>query len=142
MAVSLAAVACSDGAQTTLPPRPTLLSVTMADLGFAHRPGANPGRVIVEARNDDTVAHQLVIVRLPDDMVGTLADQLRSETRRPAQTLQQSGFAPGERRAFAVDLPAGHYGFVCFVTDPDGESHARKGMASDLWVGPPPRAPG
>lgn len=136
--LALAAMTACDGGNATagaaLPPGPTVLSVEMSSYRFQHDQQAMAGRVVVNARNVDDLAHQIVLVRVPDDLEGTLAEQLRSETRRPAQTLQQLSVEPGRRRAFALDLAPGRYGFVCFVTDDDGVTHARKGMASDLFV--------
>ncbi len=98
LVVGLALGGCGGGSPVTLPARPTLVAVSMRDYRFDHRPTAAPGRVVVAAANDDTVAHQFVLVRLPDDLTGPLVDQLRSEARRPAQTLQQFTLAPGGGR--------------------------------------------
>lgn len=108
--------------------------VSAAEYRFAHLATVREGRVVVRARNAGRVGHEVILVRLPDDQAIPLAEQVLSATRRPVETVAQLSLAPGDRGAFAVDLAAGHYGFVCFVSDPDGETHARKGMASDLRV--------
>lgn len=121
---------------TPLPSGPTVLTMEMTRYRFLNVASVKPGRVIVDVRNVDTIDHQLVMVKIGENVPGTLAEQVRSDARHPAQTLQLFGVATGERRTFAVDLPVGRYGLLCFVTDPDGISHAHKGMASDLWVQP------
>ena len=41
---------------------------------------------------------------------------------------------PGDDEVFAVDLPPGRYGFLCFVEFPEGGTHAFRGMNSEFRV--------
>lgn len=137
LAVGLIVVsACSGGGRRAAPrpPRPAVVTVSMREYRFEHQPAIAPGRAVFRVANAGGIDHQLVLVRLPDDLPGTLDEQLHSATRRPVETIYQFGFRPGDAAVFAADLPAGHYGFVCFLQDPDGTPHALKGMSSDLWV--------
>lgn len=113
----------------------TVLEVTMDDYRFEHSATVPAGRVIVEARNEGHVDHQLVMVALPDDFLTSIGDQLASSTRRAFPTLAHlPPRPPGKRGVFAVDVPPGRFAFICFVKDADGVQHADRGMSSDLRV--------
>lgn len=116
------------------PTGPAMVVVRTTEHRFAHPAVIRAGRVVVRARNAGQLGHEVLLVRLPDDIAVPLAEQVLSDTRVPVETVGQLGLMTGDRGSFAVDLAPGRYGFVCFVTDPDGETHARKGMASDLTV--------
>lgn len=118
-----------------LPPSPVIVSVTMDEYSYAHRPHIKAGRVVFRLRNAGQVRHELLLVRLPDDLEGTLDEQLRSSARRPVTTLSALAAEPGDAGIFAADLAPGRYGFLCFLDDGDGTTHALKGMSSDLFVG-------
>lgn len=136
--VPLAAVVVGASCQSSrrsLPAGPTTVEVIMSDHHFEYEPPAAPGRVVFEARNDGVSEHELVLVRLPDDLP-PLAEQLRSRDRRVIPTIASlSSRPPGRTGTFAVDLEPGRYGIICFVEDPGGVQHARKGMSSEFQVG-------
>ncbi len=46
--------------------------------------------------------------------------------------------APGGTQAVAVNLVAGNYIMLCFVSDEDGVPHVAKGMIAPFEVAPPP----
>lgn len=129
-------VSCSsDKSPRGLPSSAPVIAVTMKEYQFRHQPGAPRGRVIFRVRNEGELAHQLLLVRLPDDMTGTLDAQLRSPNRRPVRALESLPVsAPGKTSVFAADLEGGRYGFVCFLKDSGEVTHALKGMSSDLRV--------
>lgn len=136
VAVALAG-GCNDQAPQAkvLPPPPPVVQVTMAEYRFENVAEVRRGRVVVRAHNRGMLGHQLVLVKLPDDLEGTLDQQLHSAERRPVQTLQlMPTVAAGGDAVFAADLAPGRYGFVCFITDAAGQSHALKGMNSELRV--------
>ena len=102
----------------------------MADYSFQHPPEVAPGRIVFRISNAGARVHSLVLVELPEDLP-PIGEQLRSDTRQPVANLARLPERPGgSRDTFAVDLVPGRYGMVCFVTDPDGVSHALKGMSS------------
>ena len=107
----------------------------MDEYSYTHRPEIRPGRVVFRVANAGQLRHELVLVRLPDDLEGTLDEQLRSSARRPVTTLSALATEPGDSGIFAADLAPGRYGFLCFLDDGDGTTHALKGMNSDLFVG-------
>lgn len=106
----------------------------MREYGFDHATQLAAGRLVFRVTNSGTIPHSLVLVALPED-VPPIGEQLRSGNRRGVSTFAQvPQRPPGSRDTFAVDLIPGRYAFVCFVTDPDGVSHALKGMSSELRV--------
>jgi len=106
----------------------------MTEYAFRHPPTVPPGRQVFRVTNAGSAPHSLVLVALADD-VPPILEQLRSDTRRATPTLAKlPSRPPGSHDTFAVELPAGRYGLVCFVIAPDGVSHATKGMASEFRV--------
>lgn len=106
----------------------------MAEYRFGHVANVPAGRQVFRITNIGAEPHSLVLVALTED-VPPILEQLRSDTRRGASTFAKVPTRqPGSRDIFAVELPAGRYGLVCFVTAADGVSHALKGMASELLV--------
>ena len=106
----------------------------MSEYRFDFVPPPAPGRLVFRAENRGTIDHSLTLVVLPEDYP-PLDEQLRGETRRGATTiasLRRRG--PGLKGIFAVDLPPGRYGLVCFVPDADGTLHALKGMNAEFRV--------
>lgn len=131
-----APVACRGSSRPTALPRPpTEVAVGLSEYAFVHEPTVPAGRALFRPYNRGQANHEVLLIRLPEGLTGTIQDQLRSSTRRPVETVEVvAGLRPGESAVFAVDLLPGRYGFVCFVDDPDGTSHASKGMTSELTV--------
>jgi hypothetical protein len=106
----------------------------MSDYAFQHPPDVAPGRVVFRISNAGSRTHSMVLVELPEDLP-PIREQLRSDVRQPVDNLARLPDRPaGSRDTFAVDLVPGRYGMVCFVADPDGVSHALKGMSSEFRV--------
>lgn len=106
----------------------------MSDNLFQNPATVPAGRQVFRITNRGATNHSLVLVSLPED-VPPIVEQLRSDDRRGVPTFAKvPARPPGSDDIFAVDLPPGRYGLVCFVTDPDGVSHAAKGMASEFRV--------
>ena len=107
----------------------------MQEYRFLLRPPTAPGRVVLRIRNTGHLRHDLVLTQLPEDLPPIL-DQLQGSTRRNATNIASvRPRSPGSRTAIAVDLAPGRYAIICFVQDPDGQQHARKGMAAEFWIG-------
>lgn len=122
------------GSSQALPPPPRRFDITMQEYAFDHLPVAPSGRVVVQVHNAGSLPHQLVLVKLPEDLP-PLAEQLRSDTRQAVDTLANLTDRPaGSRNTIAVDLDPGRYGLVCFLRDPDGLQHHAKGMSSEFRV--------
>lgn len=131
----LVVTACAPAASAPLPPQPSSVAVRLDEYRFGYDPAVPAGRVIFEVDNEGTIDHQLILVRLPEELPGTLDDQLRSSTRQSAPTfISLPPLVPDQGTTFAADLGPGRYGMVCFLLDPEGTNHALKGMSSEFWV--------
>ena len=134
LALGLAVLLPSCGGHP-LPDPPPVVDVILGDFSISHRVRVPEGRVVFRARNAGQADHELVLVGLPPSFTLSIDAQLRSDTRRAFPT---KGYLPrrpaGSRGTFAADLEPGRYGFVCFVSDPDGKTHALKGMSSEFTV--------
>lgn len=129
------AAACTSGASgEALPPPPAKMDVTMREYAFDNPSTVAAGRVVFRVHNAGTMDHEAILVRLPDD-APPIAEQLRSESRMGVETVATlRDRAPGSDGTSAADLRAGRYAFICFIADPDGKSHADKGMSSEFRV--------
>ena len=106
----------------------------MNDFSFAHAGVVPPGPLVIRATNVGRVAHQLLLVKVPPG-VRSLKEQLQGTRRRASHPVAFiPDRQPGQTGMFAVDLPAGRYGLVCFVPGPDGVPYALKGMSSEFRV--------
>lgn len=142
-AAGLLAASCSPtgdgGRPADLPASPPVVAVTLREYRFHLDPDVPAGRVVFRIRNAGKVAHRPALLPLEEDLP-PLDEQLRGPVR-----LAVSPFAgvrtraPGARGAFAVDLvPGTRYGLICFIRDPDGSSHALKGMSFEFRAPRPP----
>lgn len=107
----------------------------MREYGFDHASLVAAGRVVFRVRNAGTLTHELVLVALPEDFP-PIDVQLHSGDRQGVDTVAAvHNRPPGTTTTFSSDLSPGRYAFICFVKDPDGVSHALKGMSSEFRVG-------
>jgi hypothetical protein len=92
------------------------------------------GRVVLQVVNRGRLVHRMSLVPLPEELPPIDA-QLHGDERRVLSTLAAiADTPPGASGSVAVDLTPGRYAFICFLTDPDGESHALKGMADEFRI--------
>lgn len=119
-----------------LPPTAPEVVVRMSDFRFDVESDVPSGRVVFRVVNEGAADHLLVLLRLPADF-GPIAEQLRGDQRRSVTSLAGVPVRrPGTPGVFAVDLDTtNRYAILCTIVDPDGQSHAQKGMAADLRVG-------
>lgn len=127
----------------TAPPLPTaspVVMVTMREYRFDYDPAVAGGRVVFRFVNKGQVPHRPALVPLTED-IPPIAKQLRGSKRRAVKTFAGiTDRRPGATGTFAVDLVAGRrYALICYARDPDGSSHAQKGMASEFRPYRPPR---
>lgn len=93
------------------------------------------GRAVFTVPNAGRIEHQMQVLALPESFPATFEEQFRSENRvavMPIMNLPRQG--PGSTAVFALDLAPGRYGLICFLDDPDGTSHAGKGMTAIITV--------
>lgn len=127
-------VGCAPGAAAPLPPTPPVVEISVEEHTVDYDGDIPAGRVVFRVRNDGTEEHRLALIPLPEGMP-PIKEQLAGDERRPVEPLAGiANRAPGERGVFAVDLDAGRYGLVCFATDDDGTTHARKGEATEFTI--------
>lgn len=106
----------------------------MREYGFRLDPPSRAGRTVFTARNEGQRPHEMVLVALPQGFP-PIAEQLRGDTRRAVDTVATvPARRPRASGAFAVDLGPGRYALLCFLTDPDGMQHARKGMSTEFTI--------
>lgn len=139
--VALGAVpGCSGDGETAaaLPAQPEVVAVTLAEYSVDRRPDVvEAGRVVFEVHNAGRRDHSLTLFRIPDQVKGTLDEQLHSPRRLPASPLAVLATRrPGQDSYVALDLPPGRYGLVCFLKDADGTAYALKGMNGEVTVSP------
>lgn len=126
----------SDNAQKNRSPLPAaapVVVVSMGEYSFDYHKTIPRGRAVFRFVNEGRVAHRPALLPLPED-VPPIAEQLRGSKRRTINPFGGvSDRPPGATGTFAVDLQAGRrYALICYARDPDGSSHALKGMASEF----------
>lgn len=116
-----------------LPTASPVVVVTMSEYRFDYDPAIPSGRVVFRFVNEGQASHRPALLPLPEDLP-PIDQQLRGSKRRGI-----SPFAgvydrrPGATGTFAVDLVAGRrYALICYAQDPNGSSHALKGMNSEF----------
>ncbi len=116
-----------------LPPPPPVVMVSMDEYVFSYDPQIPGGRVVFHFINNGLVPHRPALIPLSDD-VPPILDQVRGADRRAAAPFAGTpNQEPGAIGKFAVDLlPNQRYALICFARDPDGSSHAQKGMVSEF----------
>lgn len=129
LALALLVAGCQAGARV-----PETAQVTLAEYRIEPPAAVEAGRVVFAVTNTGELEHELLVVRLPEDLP-PLDEQLRGTNRR--HVLPLAGLPPvppGADATFAADLTAGRYGLVCFLTDADGQPHALEGMNAEFVV--------
>jgi len=126
--------ACGGGGRrSVLPPRPTVVDVRMRENKFDYNRVIPSGRAVFRAVNVGHEAHRLTLLPLAPDLP-PIDQQLHGAMRSP--TLPFAGtlaLRPGDTSSFAVDLrPGVRYALICFLVNPQGQSHALLGMNSEF----------
>jgi hypothetical protein len=105
----------------------------MTDYRFVFDRRVSGDETLFRIRNVGHLAHQLKLFILPDDLP-PLDAQLHGADRRILQPVVSLPVAPsGKAQEFVYDLaPGQRYGYICLLADPDGVSHALKGMNAEL----------
>lgn len=128
--------ACGGGAQLRLPVGPAHTEVVMDEFSFSAPGELGAGRVVFQVSNSGAIRHEVIVIEVPEG-VSSLEEQLRSEERRATTTLSViPPQEPGEGTVFALDLPSGRYGLLCFLkAGGDGKTpHALRGMNAEFEV--------
>lgn len=141
LVVAVAVASCTPGidtAELAAPIDPQVVEVTMRDGRYLlkHDQTLRAGRVEFRVSNDGTVDHDLSLVKLPDGVAG-VKEWLDSGVSGVSPVYIMADRAPGEDATFAVDLPAGRYGMLCFTTNSNGTPHYKQGMVADFEIAQP-----
>jgi len=130
--VGLLAAGCHP-APALLPPPPATVEVSMSEYRFDHRP-VPAGRVVFRLGNVGRIPHRFALVPLPEDFP-PIEQQLHGEEREVVEPLASvPDVPPGGRGIVAADVKQGRWAMICFIVDPDGTSHALKGMATEFRI--------
>lgn len=135
VAVSVLLVAgCQTLGTQSWPPERPVIDMTMRDYSFDYEKPLPAGQVVFRVDNAGTVNHRFVLIPLPEDFPPIDVDLRDDEQRNVTPLAGIRDIAPSGETTLAVDLVPGRYAFVCFVLAEDGETHALKGMTSEVRV--------
>lgn len=105
----------------------------MTEYRFDYNPVVPPGRVVFRVQNAGRVGHRLAVLPLADDLPPIDAQPRGSERQVIAPFAGVPPRRPGSTGTFAVELaPGRRYAMICSLVDPEGKSHALKGMNSEF----------
>lgn len=145
----------SDTTETTAPsqksgnaPIDNAMTVTTPGMAFETTGSLKPGVGSITLDNTDDVTHMLAFAQVKD---GVTVDQIKTALGKseeqagklfadagpngPAPLGTPALVGPGESSTVtALDLKAGTYGMVCFLTDAQGEPHWKMGMIHEVKV--------
>jgi hypothetical protein len=127
----------------SLQPQPegdtAVLGVNMTEYAFEpNAPSVEAQPVVIfHGVNAGAEPHEMIVVQLPEGV--TVEQLLADESLFDQVQFYGFGFAePGQQTDVAlVGLDPGVYTLLCFVTAPDGEPHAAKGMFVEIEVTAP-----
>ncbi len=124
---------------STMAPEPTPdVTLQLVDYTFTFAPALSAGKHVIRVDNAAQQPHEFVIAKL--DSGKTLADMVKwaGTYKGPPPGMPMGGvaaIAPGTHAFVSLDLPAGDYVVMCFVSDAkDGKPHLEHGMAMQLKV--------
>ncbi len=117
------------------------VSVGLADFEFDAPETLAAGETTFEVKNNGPQAHEMAVFSLDEgitteDVLAILTGEVELQGPPPfAFTGQVAVMSPGESGVTTLDLEAGTYALLCFVTDPDTEApHFALDMAQALVV--------
>jgi hypothetical protein len=121
-----------------------VVSVKMKEFGFEFDAAGitSAGPIIFDIENAGSQRHHLQLFKLPPSVRGTPAVFDLLGSANPPDGFDQIGgtnvYAPGTKAKAAINekLAPGHYVFLCFLpdTEGDGDAHFVKGMLSEFDV--------
>ncbi len=119
------ATATSSGPQTTV-------SVAENDFAIAPSPASGPsGDYTFNVTNSGPTTHEFVIIKtdLPADQLPVENSEVNEDDPRLQHIDEVEDLAKGDSSSFSVNLPAGHYAFICNLP-----GHYQLGMHIDFTV--------
>ncbi len=115
------------------------ITIHAVDFSYNAPTQIQSGLVTITLINDGKEDHQAQLARLND---GVTMDQLMAalqkgpDTALPLVTLAggPNAIQPGQKQTVTVNLPAGNYVLLCFVSGADNVPHLAKGMIAPMTV--------
>ncbi|HEV3474240.1 MAG TPA: hypothetical protein VG602_02620 [Actinomycetota bacterium] len=98
-------------------------------------PELEAGETTFVLTNSGQEPHEFSLFQITSDMA--LEDLFELRQDELEQHIHDEGHAaakPAKTDELTAELSAGRYGYVCFISAPDGEPHALKGMAGEFTV--------
>ncbi len=119
---------------------PQQVTITATEFNFAAPDTIAPGMTAFTLVNSGAQEHHAILARLDDGK--TMADLAAEMAKQAGETPEwlkfygaASGIHPSNSTGSTVDLPAGNYVLICFISDTaDGTPHMTKGMLRPLVV--------
>ena len=124
------------------------MTVTTPSMSFETSGSLKPGVGAITLDNTDDVTHMMALAQLKDgvttDQIAAAMDKGEEEAGKlfadagpngPAPLGSPALVGPGQSSTVtALDLKAGTYGMICFLTDSKGEPHWKMGMINEMTV--------
>ena len=113
------------------------LAFQLADYAFRITGPLTAGRRVIRIENVGTEPHEVALLRLgPGKTMEDFQAWMRDPQGPPPGNSVGgvSSLAPRLEAYFEVDLTAGDYVVLCFVTAPDGRSHVEHGMIQQVRI--------
>lgn len=113
------------------------VEVTAVEYNFHGVPSElQAGETTFAFSNEGKEDHEFSLVRITGDQsVEELVQLPEKRVRKFIEDVGHTHAKPGESGdPLVADLTPGRYGYVCFISAPDGEPHALKGMFGEFTV--------
>jgi uncharacterized cupredoxin-like copper-binding protein len=139
----LALAACGLPAPAAIVSTVPEITIHAVDFSYNAPTQIQSGLVSLTLVNDGKEAHQAQLARLND---GVTMDQLMAALQQgPDKALSlvtlaggPNAIEPGQHQTVTVNLPAGNYVLLCFISGSDNVPHLAKGMIAPLTVAAAP----
>jgi len=143
VAVVLTLGACAPAAPAAVTAKIPEITIHAVDFSYNAPTQIQSGLVTLTLVNDGKEAHQAQLARLND---GVTMDQLMAALQKgPENGLSlvsldggPNAVEPGQKQTVTVNLPAGNYVLLCFISGSDNVPHLAKGMVAPLTVAAAP----
>lgn len=121
------------GASDEVEPDAQQVAVSAVEYDFVFE-APSAGRTSFVMTNDGEESHFMFLVAIAEGVTFEEAFAAEGEGGTIVGEAESDVATPGGEAVLTVDLEPGDYGMLCFITAPDGEPHADKGMAVPFTV--------
>lgn len=118
---------------------PQQVVVTAVEYAFEEVPASIPaGETTFRLQNEGQEPHMMFFARI-EGTSKSIAELIQLSERASDRFVDEVGgirkpVGPAENGEATLELEPGRYGYVCFVSAPDGNAHYEKGMFGELEV--------